>query len=79
MQKEEILIEARVLGLADAFDALISQRSYKDPIPIDEALKWCWEEAGKQFDPQVVKALESFIKKNRSAVETLISNPSKKI
>ncbi|MCD6384214.1 HD domain-containing protein [Candidatus Sumerlaeota bacterium] len=79
LQKEEILIEARVLGLADAFDALISQRSYKDPIPIDEALKWCWEEAGKQFDPQVVKALESFIKKNRSAVETLISNPSKKI
>lgn len=78
LEREEILIEARILAVADAFDALISQRSYKEPLPIDDALKKCWEEAGKQFDPKVVEALESFIKRNRAEVEELISNLSKK-
>ena len=56
LKGEEIPLSARVMAVADVFDALVSRRSYKGPYPIDDSLNIIRESSGSHFDPQVVKA-----------------------
>lgn len=58
MREEAIPLPARIASLADVYDALTSQRSYKDAWPEEKVLSVIREESGKQFDPKVV---ESFL------------------
>ena len=53
---EEIPIAARIVALADVFDALITRRVYKPPWPEQKVLDLIRDEAGRQFDPEVVEA-----------------------
>ena len=53
----QIPIEARIVAVADVFDALISPRPYKAPWSFDNALDFLLEQSGKLFDPQCVQAL----------------------
>jgi len=45
---------ARILTVSDAFDAMVSDRPYRKGLSVDEALQIIQEEAGHQFDPQMV-------------------------
>ena len=54
---EEIPVAARIVALADVFDALISVRPYKAAWSHDEAVAYVREQSGKQFDPACVEAL----------------------
>ena len=54
---EEIPIEARVVTVADVFDALLSPRPYKEPWSIDKALEFIGSQRGKMLDPACVDAL----------------------
>lgn len=54
LKEEEIPLCARMMALADVFDALVSKRCYKDPIPTDEAFKIIKNESGTHFDPKLV-------------------------
>ncbi len=53
---EEIPLSARIMSVADVFDALVSRRSYKEPFPFEKAMDIIREGAGTQFDPEVVRA-----------------------
>jgi putative nucleotidyltransferase with HDIG domain len=53
---EEIPLEARLLCVADSFDAMTSTRPYRAPRRPDEALDELERCAGSQFDPEVVEA-----------------------
>ncbi|MCR5216136.1 MAG: HD domain-containing protein [Lachnospiraceae bacterium] len=53
---EIIPLSARIMSVADVFDALTSARVYKPAFPLDEALKIIQEGAGTQFDPKCVEA-----------------------
>jgi putative nucleotidyltransferase with HDIG domain len=53
----EIPFGSRLILVADAFDALTSNRSYQDAISIEAAMKELQEESGRQFDPLVVATL----------------------
>ncbi len=55
----EIPLSARIVGLADVYDALRSERPYKKPFSHEEAVKLITEESGRHFDPDIV---EAFIK-----------------
>jgi len=50
---DEIPVEARVLAVADAFDAMTSPRPYRAPLTTDRALEEIGRCAGTQFDPTV--------------------------
>ncbi len=53
---EEIPIAARIVALADVYDALVSARVYKDAWPEDRVMDTITGEAGTRFDPEVVSA-----------------------
>jgi HD-GYP domain-containing protein (c-di-GMP phosphodiesterase class II) len=52
---EEIPVEARVLAVADAFDAMTSDRPYRPALSHDEALAEVERCAGTQFDPEIAR------------------------
>jgi putative nucleotidyltransferase with HDIG domain len=56
LQKEEIDICARIFSVADAFDAITSDRVYRRGKPYEAAAQELDDWAGRQFDPQVVEA-----------------------
>jgi putative two-component system response regulator len=53
---EEIPLEGRIAAVADVFDALSSDRVYRDAMPIDEALTIMRDGRGSHFDPEVLDA-----------------------
>lgn len=53
---EQIPISARIMAVADVFDALVSQRSYKKPFSFEEAMQIINNDSGSHFDPTVVGA-----------------------
>jgi len=55
MKGEEIPIEARIVAVADVFDALTSVRPYKDAWSINDAVTFIETQRGKQFDPDCAK------------------------
>ncbi len=63
LRGEEIPLEARIVALADVFDALTSRRCYKPPFHIKDALRIIKQGSGKHFDPKVVKAFEKCLPK----------------
>ncbi|WP_448207649.1 bacteriohemerythrin [Azospirillum sp. sgz302134] len=52
----EIPLAARIVSVADVFDALTHRRSYKDAWPVEEAVAYVRDRAGVEFDPVVVDA-----------------------
>ena len=50
---EDIPLSARIMAVADVFDALVSKRSYKEPFSFEKAMSIITEGAGTQFDPQI--------------------------
>lgn len=59
LRGEDIPLAARIVAVADVYDALTSVRPYKKAWPSEEAVKYITEQAGKHFDPRCV---DSFIK-----------------
>jgi putative two-component system response regulator len=56
---EAIPVSARLMTLADVFDALINRRVYKDPLSCAKSYDIIISESGRQFDPDVVTAFRS--------------------
>lgn len=52
---EDIPLSARIMAVADVFDALVSRRSYKPGFPIEKALDIIREGAGSHFDPEIAQ------------------------
>ena len=50
---EAIPLLARILSVADAFDAMTAERPYRKPVPVEEAVEEIERCAGTQFDPDV--------------------------
>lgn len=57
LKEHDIPLSARIIAVADVFDALTSKRPYKDAWPVEKALETISSEAGKHFDPTIVEAL----------------------
>ena len=53
---EEIPLSARIMAVADVFDALVAERVYKPGMPFDKAMSIIKESAGEHFDPVIVQA-----------------------
>ena len=69
LKGEEIPLSARVMAVADVFDALVSKRAYKKSFSIEQATDMIVEGKGKQFDPKVVDAFIASLDKFREVAE----------
>ena len=63
LKGEEIPLSARIMAVADVFDALIAERVYKKGFPYEKAMAIITEGAGKHFDPDIVEAFTHISKK----------------
>ncbi len=64
LKGKKIPLPALIIGAADAFDAMTTQRPYNKPLPFKKALEKCKEMKDKQFDSDVIDALERFVNQN---------------
>ena len=65
LKGEQIPLSARIMAVADVFDALVSKRSYKEGLSMEKSMSIIREGSGKHFDPLVVKAFEESEKEIR--------------
>ncbi len=54
---EKIPLGARIVSVVDAFDAMTSDRPYRDAMALEEATAILQDGAGRQWDPRVVRTL----------------------
>ena len=72
----EIPLAARIVAVADVFDALTSARPYKAAWPFDEAVAYIRDQAGRHFDPLCVQAFLDQIDEIRAIGRRLCDPPS---
>ena len=65
LRGEEIPLAARVMAVADVFDALVSPRSYKPSIPVETALAMIEDGKGTHFDPEIAQAFLDAYRRER--------------
>ncbi len=58
---EAIPESARIVALADVFDALTMRRPYKDPWPVEKAVGMIRDGAGSHFEPRLVNLFEAIL------------------
>lgn len=63
LKGEQISLEARIVGIADAYDAMTSKRIYRDAKTLDYTINEILKNSGKQFDPQITKYFLDVLKK----------------
>jgi len=62
---KEIPLGARIISVADAFEAMTSERPHRSAFSIDKAIKELKEKAGTQFDPDIVEAFLKVLRKQK--------------
>jgi HD-GYP domain-containing protein (c-di-GMP phosphodiesterase class II) len=73
LKSEDVPIGARILNVADAFDAMTSDRPYRRALPLEAALRELERGAGTQFDFGVVQCL---LKLHGASAFPLVPSPS---
>ena len=71
---EEIEIGARILSVADVFDALKSDRPYRQGLPLANVIDFMQTESRRQFDPQVVDALIEILRQESASDKPVAVN-----
>lgn len=56
LKGDAVPVSARIAGVVDIFDALVTDRVHRTAWPVPDALRWLQARAGKEFDPKVVEA-----------------------
>jgi putative nucleotidyltransferase with HDIG domain len=63
LKKGQIPLGARIMAVADAFEAMVYGRPYRERVDINSAIKEIKNKSGTQFDPKVVEACLKVVKK----------------
>ncbi len=63
LKKGQIPLGARIMAVADAFEAMVYGRPYRERMNINSAIKEIKKKSGTQFDPKVVEAFLRCVKK----------------
>lgn len=58
LKGDDIPLSARIVAVADVFDALTSRRPYKEPFPFDESFRMVVNLSGTHFDPSIIKVFQ---------------------
>jgi response regulator RpfG family c-di-GMP phosphodiesterase len=61
IREKEIELGARIIAIADTYDAMTTERPYRGPLPKDHVISVLKEEKGKQFDPELVDIFVKYL------------------
>jgi HD-GYP domain-containing protein (c-di-GMP phosphodiesterase class II)/Tfp pilus assembly protein PilZ len=64
LKGKDIPLGARILAVADFYEAITSKRHYRDPMAAEEALQTLGNESGTHFEPRIVEAFVRYLEKN---------------
>ncbi|NOZ85893.1 MAG: response regulator [Deltaproteobacteria bacterium] len=70
LKGENVPLEARIVAVADAFDAMTSNRAYRSAIPLEEAIKRLVACKGTQFDPALVDVFQDLLSKGMISISS---------
>jgi len=70
LKGDRIPIEARIIHVCDAFEAMTSDRPYRLALPLSRATEELRKESGKQFDPKVVEAFLELMEEGELIIES---------
>jgi HD-GYP domain-containing protein (c-di-GMP phosphodiesterase class II) len=70
LRGQDIPLEARIISCCDAFNAMTTDRPYRKAMPTAAALAELIEHAGAQFDPLVVDALTSVVRRSTAVTDS---------
>ena len=73
LKGQDIPVEARIVAVADVFDALLSRRPYKEAWDLDKAMQVMTKEKVQDFDPDCVRALQNRMQSILSEKESIQS------
>jgi HD-GYP domain-containing protein (c-di-GMP phosphodiesterase class II) len=73
---ESIPLAARIIAVADAFNAMTTKRPYRDALPIEVAMEELERGAGSQFDPTVVRATIEILAAHAHGAPDQVSAPA---
>ena len=79
LKGEQIPLSARIMAVADVFDALVSRRSYKEPFSFEKSLAIIIEGSGNHFEPAIVDAFVGAKEEVRRISEMNMSNENSEI
>ena len=74
LKGEEIPIEARILAIADSFEAMTSPRPYRPALSIEEVIKTLRQNVGLQFDPKLVEVFIGIIEAGLPEKEKIVQD-----
>ncbi len=66
LKKDRIPVEVKIITIADAFDAMTSDRPYRKALSLSQVLQELRQNSGTQFDPRIVKAFLKLIENGQS-------------
>lgn len=69
---DELPLEAGIIGVADAFDAMTTSRAYRSAITAEEAIEELIKNKGAQFNPYIVDIMNDIYKRNKNIIETIM-------
>ena len=69
LKGEEIPLNARIIGIADAFDAMTANRIYRKALSLDYTIEEMKKASGKQFDPGLVEIMLELLENGKLNVE----------
>ncbi len=67
LKGEEIPLGAKIIAVADFFEAITAKRHYRDPMPLDKAFRMLQEERGVHFEETIVDAFLNYFAKEQEA------------
>jgi putative nucleotidyltransferase with HDIG domain len=74
LEGNEVPIGAAIIGVADAFDTMTSERTYQAQRSVEEGLAELWRRAGTQFHPELVRRFVAKVSQDHSLVFTTASS-----
>ncbi|NMR95715.1 HD domain-containing protein, partial [Vibrio parahaemolyticus] len=70
-----ILLESRIIFIADAVDAMLSRRAYREESSIDNVISQIRMNAGKQFDPKLSRLMINILVNNKRMENMILEEP----
>ena len=76
LSAEEIPVGSRIVSVIDAFDAMVSNRPYRQGLPVEEAIRRLHKDSGTQFDADVVRCFVGIASQELKDVFAAAGSPS---